>query len=660
MPEFGNPLGGGFQVTSQYGTRGGVAHQGIDLVPAGSNALGSPVVASAGGTVKLVPNSSTAGNMVVIDHGGGYTSRYMHLQDFTVQDGQTVAPGQQIGRIGYSGQVRPPGPGGAHLHYEILKDGQPVDPLPTLYGQQNYPTPAESRVTSPTGTTGSPGPTKNQDGNIDTPQKQDVKPKVSKRLQDDISDTDIAWDKPRDIHEPYYASAEVIIGGKVICPLTVQRPNFADDEEIPGIDLRLLEFQYRTSVEGGSIALCRIFVKSWSDVVETMAICSMNTEVQFRYGYTNIEGGLNGPIYGYVLNCSLEFVQNGYNMSIEILDKPNTQNSEKGARHVTWRALSGRVSDIAQEIAEQNGWLPCIEPTIPMDAEKNQYVQRMQTDINFISEVLAPAARSDVPRPWIAGDGKGYGPYYTALKWDEKLGKNVLHFHPLHNATSNPTMKSVRTYVWGGVTDSAKHQIGTVINFMPEFLPRAFQLLGGAFFEGTSLDIYKKAVRQAAAKGSDVQDLVLPNGAGALQSKLSAPQRTRRVSYHHRDPDLLLTAVAQRHFILRDSSFSAQLIVLGDPFMRSFVYVTVKVVRPEAGVLMFYDWLVTETTHTIVNGEFTTSYSLLRAPTQPGVIRPDDIKEPGYGAGLVQQQSSLAIETKPLKVGKTWYDKGDE
>ena len=81
---------------------------------------GSPIYAWAPGTVSQVMFANTSyGNRVRINHANGQTL-YAHMSRIAVTPGQRVAAGQQIGAIGYSGNVRPAGPGGAHLHFEIL------------------------------------------------------------------------------------------------------------------------------------------------------------------------------------------------------------------------------------------------------------------------------------------------------------------------------------------------------------------------------------------------------------------------------------------------------------------------------------------------------------------------------------------------------------
>ena len=96
-------------------------HTGLDL----GYCKGIDVFAPAKGTVVgILPNQIVRGNVIVIDHGLGVYSIYMHLSDFLVKTGDVVEPGQIIGHIGNTGRST-----GPHLHFEIDIQGTPVNPL---------------------------------------------------------------------------------------------------------------------------------------------------------------------------------------------------------------------------------------------------------------------------------------------------------------------------------------------------------------------------------------------------------------------------------------------------------------------------------------------------------------------------------------------------
>jgi len=97
-----------------------VMHEGLDLIVS----RGTPVLATADGTVESAASSRTTGNTVRIRHAGGYETVYAHLESMNVRAGQRVRTGQKIGSVGMSGQAMAP-----HLHYEVRRDGTAVDPV---------------------------------------------------------------------------------------------------------------------------------------------------------------------------------------------------------------------------------------------------------------------------------------------------------------------------------------------------------------------------------------------------------------------------------------------------------------------------------------------------------------------------------------------------
>lgn len=84
---------------------------------------GTPTYAAAAGTVLYAFYSQSAGNWVVIDHGDGFVTKYMHHDYYTVTEGQYVEKGQQVGVVGNTGYSF-----GSHLHFQVELNGSPVDP----------------------------------------------------------------------------------------------------------------------------------------------------------------------------------------------------------------------------------------------------------------------------------------------------------------------------------------------------------------------------------------------------------------------------------------------------------------------------------------------------------------------------------------------------
>ena len=84
---------------------------------------GTPTYAAAAGTVITAGWSNSAGNWVVISHGNGLVTKYMHHSSICVSAGQRVEKGQQIGYVGSTGYST-----GAHLHFQVELNGTPVNP----------------------------------------------------------------------------------------------------------------------------------------------------------------------------------------------------------------------------------------------------------------------------------------------------------------------------------------------------------------------------------------------------------------------------------------------------------------------------------------------------------------------------------------------------
>lgn len=96
-----------------------VFHYGIDI----ATNYGNPIVAPADGTVVSLGNDKILGSHIVLSHGNGITTHYLHLSKFLVRNGQKVKRGEIIGLVGKSGKAV-----GPHLHYEIRLNDRPVNP----------------------------------------------------------------------------------------------------------------------------------------------------------------------------------------------------------------------------------------------------------------------------------------------------------------------------------------------------------------------------------------------------------------------------------------------------------------------------------------------------------------------------------------------------
>jgi murein DD-endopeptidase MepM/ murein hydrolase activator NlpD len=110
--------GYGYRVDPVYGTT--KFHEGMDF----SAPQGTPVYATGDGTVIHSSWESAYGNLIEINHGYNYVTRYAHLSEILVRNGQTVKRGDLIGKVGNTGKST-----GPHLHYEVRLRGEPQNPV---------------------------------------------------------------------------------------------------------------------------------------------------------------------------------------------------------------------------------------------------------------------------------------------------------------------------------------------------------------------------------------------------------------------------------------------------------------------------------------------------------------------------------------------------
>lgn len=107
-------------VTSGFGPRWGRVHNGLDIAAAS----GTQIYAAQSGTVIQSSAYGGYGNMIVIDHGGGFTTVYAHLSEYSVSTGESVSRGATIGAMGCTGSCT-----GPHLHFETRVNGVPQNPM---------------------------------------------------------------------------------------------------------------------------------------------------------------------------------------------------------------------------------------------------------------------------------------------------------------------------------------------------------------------------------------------------------------------------------------------------------------------------------------------------------------------------------------------------
>lgn len=120
------------RITSGYGRRenpvhgGPDFHSGVDI----SVELGTPVKATADGVVSFAGRSGGSGNLIVLEHGFGYSTFYAHNRQIVARVGEHVRRGEIIAYSGSTGSST-----GPHTHYEIWKDGRHINPIKYLEGR---------------------------------------------------------------------------------------------------------------------------------------------------------------------------------------------------------------------------------------------------------------------------------------------------------------------------------------------------------------------------------------------------------------------------------------------------------------------------------------------------------------------------------------------
>lgn len=120
-------------ISSRYGYRMSpftgrrVFHEGLDV----ASRIGAPIRATAAGTVIFSGRKNGYGKVVIVNHGFGYMTKYAHNSNNLVRVGQKVLKGDRIAQVGNSGRST-----GPHVHYEVLVNGVPVNPLKFIVGSK--------------------------------------------------------------------------------------------------------------------------------------------------------------------------------------------------------------------------------------------------------------------------------------------------------------------------------------------------------------------------------------------------------------------------------------------------------------------------------------------------------------------------------------------
>lgn len=117
------------RIISGFGLRRGRVHEGLDL----RAAYGTPVRSTLPGRVVFSGTMSGYGKTVVVYHGDGWSSLYAHLSELSLRRGASVDRGDIVGSAGQSGRTS-----GPHLHFEVRRDGSPVNPVSLSFSEWPY------------------------------------------------------------------------------------------------------------------------------------------------------------------------------------------------------------------------------------------------------------------------------------------------------------------------------------------------------------------------------------------------------------------------------------------------------------------------------------------------------------------------------------------
>ena len=117
------------KISSHFGRRWGRPHTGLDI----PGRKGADIIAAEDGIVSFSGRMSGYGRIIIIKHGGKYSTVYAHTNKNLVKKGQRVFRGQLVGKVGNSGKST-----GAHLHCEIRKNEEPINPLAYIRNSRNY------------------------------------------------------------------------------------------------------------------------------------------------------------------------------------------------------------------------------------------------------------------------------------------------------------------------------------------------------------------------------------------------------------------------------------------------------------------------------------------------------------------------------------------
>lgn len=287
-------------ITSGVGPRWGSTHSGLDIgVP-----KGTPVLATRAGKVVKVSNTCTHnfgkqvgqdscgggyGNYIYIDHGDGYVSRYAHLTDIDVKEGDTVSIGQVIGTVGSTGNST-----GNHLHFEIRLNGNYVDP--------------EKYVSSSSDTTVASGYNPNNTNTTD-----DNNSSYTTLDTVEAGGVTVGQRVSGLTPQPLHAFVNIYVGDKKLLLATnPARPNIIQSFEITRLDDK-----------AAGTVIFTVFDDNWDEIEEVLS--ANFDKVWVEYGYYGT--GVRSDLYKLMLSSyNISFESTGTILSVEAMTEDATDN----------------------------------------------------------------------------------------------------------------------------------------------------------------------------------------------------------------------------------------------------------------------------------------------------------------------------------------------
>jgi hypothetical protein len=369
--------------------------------------------------------------------------------------------------------------------------------------------------------------------------------------------------------------------------------------------IRVVDFCFTEVADGAGTFVLKLFVETSTEL--NILAYLVNQQISLTWGYQQTSGTLTRSFNGKVLRFTPQFRGIGFDVLIEGIDLSFAGMNNAGSD--SYAPVTGRVSDIVSWIAAQHGWATVIEETIPLYTDDSPHKttrvfirQTGQTEMSFINNTLCPVAMSALRH---YQGGAPFGKYRAYFQQDSNNPQGALHFHSISaDASTDPT----RTYVYGGL--SADPRASVVKDFIMQYNDAAFLEAGIGQLNSQSVDPTSGQVTTIQVIGQRVIDY--PIGAS---HNIGSQDSVATVSTSAKTQDEAQAKTLQKYLDVRDLAFRANLVILGDPFLRISDIIHVTVQRPGMQPQLFYNWSVIRIAHTIAGGEYTLNCDLMLQPS---------------------------------------------